>query len=75
MLLKRSTLAAFVTLALTATSSGLAMPTARSALLIEGTLAGRTLRIVVDTDHAKADVTVGGETTRVGSMIPLYRVC
>ncbi|MEZ5935467.1 MAG: hypothetical protein R3F54_26830 [Alphaproteobacteria bacterium] len=65
MLIKRSTLAALVTLALTATSSGLAMPTARSALLIEGTLAGRTLRIVVDTEMAKADVTVGSERHRV----------
>ncbi|NJO37468.1 MAG: hypothetical protein HC871_07445 [Rhizobiales bacterium] len=65
MLIKRSTLAALVTLALTATSSGLAMPTARSALLIEGNLAGKTLRIVVDTALAKADVTVGSDRHRV----------
>jgi hypothetical protein len=63
--IKRSTLAALVTLTLTATSSGLALPTARSALLIEGNLAGRTLRIVVDAELARADVTVGGDRHRV----------
>lgn len=56
----RPTLAAIVTLALATTSSGLATPTAQSALLIEGDFAGRTLRILVDNAESKADVTVGG---------------
>ncbi|MDH3664599.1 MAG: hypothetical protein OEU92_32065 [Alphaproteobacteria bacterium] len=59
--IKRSLLAALTTLAFTATSSGLALPMARSALLIEGNFAGETLRIVVDTSVDKADVTVGND--------------
>lgn len=57
--IKRATLAAMSFLAFTATSTSLAMPTARSAILIEGDFAGRTLRILVDTVEAKADVRIG----------------
>jgi hypothetical protein len=59
--IKHSMLAAMLTLALTATSTGLAMPTSRSALLIEGEFAGKTLRIVVDKTEAKADVQIGSD--------------
>jgi len=57
--IKRSMLTALIALTFTATSSGLAVPTPRSALLIEGNFAGKTLRIVVDADEGKVDVTVG----------------
>jgi hypothetical protein len=59
--IKRPTLAAIVTFALTATSPSLAVPTATSALLIEGNFAGKTMRILVDTGQAKADVTIGDD--------------
>ncbi|MEL6965333.1 MAG: hypothetical protein AAFO01_21470 [Pseudomonadota bacterium] len=58
---KRSTLAAIATFALTATSSTLATPNPTSALLIKGNFAGKDLRILVDTDQAKADVTIGND--------------
>jgi len=58
---KRSTLAAIATFALTATSSTLATPNPTSALLINGNFAGKDLRILVDTDQAKADVTIGND--------------
>lgn len=57
--INRSTLAAMLALALTVTSTGLATPTARGALLIEGEFAGETLRILVDTAGARADVRIG----------------
>lgn len=59
--IKRSTLAGMAALTLAATSSGLAMPSARSALLIEGDFAGKTLRILVDKAEAKAEVSIGDD--------------
>jgi hypothetical protein len=59
--IKRSTLAAFTAFAFSAMSPSLAVPTATSALLIEGNFAGKTMRILVDTAEAKADVTIGDD--------------
>jgi hypothetical protein len=59
--IKHSTLAALVVFALSATSPSLAVPTATTALLIEGDFAGKTMRILVDTAQSKADVTIGDD--------------
>lgn len=40
-------------------------PAAAAALLIEGDLDGKALRILVDTERAKADVTLGGNRHRI----------
>lgn len=59
--IKRSLHALMIALLVSSTSTGLATPSARSALLIEGKFAGKTLRILVDTAAAKADVTIGAD--------------
>ncbi|MEM9626044.1 MAG: hypothetical protein AAGA21_07410 [Pseudomonadota bacterium] len=55
-----SILAALVPLVLATSSTGLATSEAKSALLIEGVLSGKALRIVVDEETAEADVTLDG---------------
>ena len=57
----KSFLAALVPLIFATSSAGLATSEASSALLIEGVLSGKALRIVVDEETAEADVTLGGK--------------
>ena len=54
-----SLLASVTAFFLTTSSAGLATPQAAGALLIEGVLSGKALRIVVDEVSAEAEVTLG----------------
>lgn len=62
---KRFFPAVLVALALTTTSAGLAAPSAKSALLIEGYFDGQSLRILVDAEKAQAEVTLGEDHHRI----------